>query len=326
MLKPASNREILRELRPKTLLSNGEIVTAAQIGSRQDILSSYRKKKFFGILPCKCKLGTYYYLHLNDDNVAESLLAFGCYGYERATAAIFTKLSKEADLVLDLGSFTGYYSVLAGRLGRAKNIVSIEANPLNYQRLKDNLKINGLRVHSFNNALVPSTDAIEFIDIKFNSKLGVLDTGGFVAHEANDVATMKKNKLDTYSIKTTSVQKILDEVNFSEVSSYILAKIDIEGLEVPISLELINGYPDNLVAIIEIIFEATYISLKDFVRFSDSFVLAYIDEDNLAITDVTESSWHEFRVKGSRNFLIISRNVWNKVEPLNIREFLSSAE
>lgn len=326
MLKPSSNRKILKELRPKTILSNGEIETAEKIESRKDVLSRYRKKQFFGILPCKCKLGTYYYLHLDDDNVAESLLAFGCYGYERATAAIFTQLSKEADLVLDLGSFTGYYSVLAGRLGKAKNIVSIEANPLNYQRLKDNLKINGLRVHAFNNALVPSADTTEYIDIKFNSKLRVLDTGGFVDHEANEVAIAKKNKLDTYSIKTISMQKILAEVPFPKVSSYILAKIDIEGLEVPISAELIDRYPNNLVAIVEIIFESTYTKLKDFIRLSDSFVLAYINEDKLSIVDVADSSWHEFRVKGSRNLLICSRRIWDKIEPLSISEFLSLAE
>lgn len=326
MFKPASNRKVLKEYRPKTILSGGEIESAEQIEKKKDILANYRKQKFFGIVPCKCQLGTYHYLYLNDDNVAEHLLAFGCFGYERATAAIFTELSKDADMVLDLGSFTGYYSILAGRLGKAKNIIAIEANPLNFQRLKDNLKINGLRAYACNNALVPSEDLTEFIDIKFNSKLRVLDTGGFVDHDANDVVLAKKNKLDTYSIKTTSIQKILLETSHSNVSAYVLAKIDIEGLEVPISKELFKRYSDNLIAVVEILFEPTFDKLRSSLRLLGSFSLAYVNEDNLSIVDVTESSWHDFRVKGSRNFLICSRMVWDRVKDLNIREFLSRAE
>ena len=326
MLNIASNRKVLNEQRQKTILSNGEVQTAEQIAKRQDILTSYRNQQFYGIIPCKSKLGTYYYLNLNDDNVAEHLLAFGCYGYERATAAIFTKLSKNADIVLDLGSFTGYYSILAGRLGKAKNIVAIEANPLNYQRLKDNIKINGLHVQTFNNALVPTADTHEFIDIKFNSKLRVLDTGGFVDHESNDVANAKKNKLDTYSIKTTSIQKLLNEASCPEISNYILAKIDIEGLEIPITTELFLQHPNQLIAIVEIIFESTFHKFRESIKSARPLIIAYINEEKLTMTNVTACTWHEFRSMGSRNFLICASKTWDDIKSLNIREYLSFAE
>ena len=119
MLDIVSNQQILKG-RQQTIFRGGKIQTDAQKSNKQGILSKYRKLGFFGIIPCHCKSGIYYYLHLNDDNVAEHLLSFGCFGYERATAALFTKLSGNADIVLDLGSFTGYYSILSKKFGNAK--------------------------------------------------------------------------------------------------------------------------------------------------------------------------------------------------------------
>lgn len=324
MLDIVSNQQILKG-RQQTIFRGGKIQTDAQKSNQQGILSKYRKQGFFGIIPCHCKSGIYYYLHLNDDNVAEHLLSFGCFGYERATAALFTKLSGNADIVLDLGSFTGYYSILSKKFGNAKKIIAIEANPLNFQRFKDNLKINGLKVQAFNYAIIPSNSPDEFIEIKFNPQLPVLDTGGFVDHRSTE-NWGKKNKTESYFIKTTTIPQLLNDSDVAEISNYILAKVDIEGLEIPIIFELVEKYSDKIIIIVEIIQKSTFLKLLDRLKSLNSFTIAFINEDELSICNVLEQSWENFNVVGSRNFLICASNLWKQIKYIDIKDYLLLSE
>ena len=52
---------------------------------------------------------------------------------------------KKGDVVLDVGSHVGKYTIYAGKLvGKKGKVIAIEANPYNYQQLLRNIKLNNL--------------------------------------------------------------------------------------------------------------------------------------------------------------------------------------
>jgi FkbM family methyltransferase len=52
------------------------------------------------------------------------------------------KLTSAANLAVDIGSYVGVYSLVASRVGGAKQTLAVEPNPLAFQRLTDNLHRN----------------------------------------------------------------------------------------------------------------------------------------------------------------------------------------
>jgi len=64
--------------------------------------------------------------------------------YERGTTEIFKKVTKRGMTVFDIGAHIGYYTLLARSLVGSEGIVyAFEPHPENYERLKENIEING---------------------------------------------------------------------------------------------------------------------------------------------------------------------------------------
>ena len=76
----------------------------------------------------------------NDDGIA--LRFYHGMTYDTKASDIWGGLCKGAEIVIDVGAHTGFYSLLAYKSG-AKRVISVEPYMINYARLAMNLRANG---------------------------------------------------------------------------------------------------------------------------------------------------------------------------------------
>lgn len=67
-------------------------------------------------------------------------------GYERETTRLFETLLQEGMTVVDIGAHVGYYTLLAARrVGSRGRVYAFEPELLNYETLRENVRISGYR-------------------------------------------------------------------------------------------------------------------------------------------------------------------------------------
>ncbi len=326
-LSIAVNQSLLQQSR-KSKYHGGQYT---KLEAEQELLKGLRRTgKFMGVVPLQCKAGNYFYLTLADDHVAEHLFWLGCFGYERASAVLFTHLAKDAFGILDLGAYTGYYSVLAATISGNKNIVAVEANPLNFHRLTENLKLNGVQALALNNAIVPNADDSDIVDLFYDDSLPVLDTGSYVNHEKADLIPQKSGKTDFFRVSTIKIRdvasKFLDQLIELDGSRYILVKLDVEGLEAPLIIDLFRTFANiRIIVFVEILTKGAFAEIVQATESSGGdFLLAYIDE--YAQTVCAYTSKELSRNQGSRNFVIAGQKDMEKMLGLSLNTLLRECE
>jgi FkbM family methyltransferase len=125
---------------------------------------------------------------------------------------------KSDDVVIDLGTHIGSFSLLAYEKGSRK-IYTYEATEDNYLLAKENLK--NTNVELFNLAVWRSDQ--ESAELDFDKNIRDFNTG------MGRVIVNQSYSSDTIKVKSTQLDAILN--NFSDVK---LLKIDVEGAEYPI--------------------------------------------------------------------------------------------
>lgn len=319
-----NNRHLLLK-RKKTILKGG---VRLSLKEEQSLLKDAMSTQgFIGIIPLRCKLGEYYFLDLSDDHVARHIFWLGCFGYERSSAVLFTHLAMKANYVLDLGSYTGYFAVLSSVLAKNSNTYAVEANPLNFHRLCENLRINGADATPYHSALTPSNDGKDTITIFYNAGIPVLDTGSFALHELAELIPQKSNKKDSFIVPAISFSSLMEKFAISgmEKKSYALIKLDIEGLEVPLLSDIVSYYSGcNFIVFVEILSAAAYESFFSLINSCDDLCIAYINEYKREIILHNHSEYR--RQKGSRNFILGSKELVQNVCNISLGKLLSKYE
>ena len=79
------------------------------------------------------------------DQIGRLLFWRGVFGYEPETARVFFNLAKTADVVLDIGAHTGFYSLLTCVSNPMCSVFAFEPVPRIAQLLRRNISANGLR-------------------------------------------------------------------------------------------------------------------------------------------------------------------------------------
>lgn len=302
------NQLLLKE-RQKTVLTSGRRVS---LHDEKRLLAEKRAKEssFVGIIPLQCRLGRYYFLDLGDDVVARYLFWFGAFGYERSSAALFTSLAKKASWVIDLGAYSGYYSILAACLAGNTNVIAIEANPYSYHRLSENLAINGSKAISRNLAIIPDGESQDSVKMMYNADLDVLDTGAFAPHESAELIPQKKTKTSWFTVPALSFSSLAKELDIGSKEQgaddrFILIKLDIEGLEAAVFSDILNCLSGSeIVVMVEILTQATAEKIMNIMNDHGGLAMAYVDEYSQTMTLVEGSSL--MRREGSRNVFVCS--------------------
>ena len=143
-------------------------------------------------------------------------------GHEPLTASFLKKVIKPGNVFIDVGSFIGFYSILAAKL--AATVVSLEPDPRSFKILLYNIEISGVK-----DKIIPINVAAgsskTFLDLKLASSLA----------ESSFTNYLSDNKI-VGVIKVPSIT--LDELFMSlKLNRVDVIKIDVEGA----GLDVIKG-------------------------------------------------------------------------------------
>ncbi|MEH2006873.1 FkbM family methyltransferase [Nostoc sp.] len=131
----------------------------------------------------------------------------GSYEYEKQI--IFQQIIQEGSIVYELGSNSGFYTILASVLvGSQGKVVAFEPHPQNLHYLKQHLRLNHLEnVIVIDSAVSDSSGVIQF------------DGSGFTGHISSQ---------GELQVKTVSLDELIDT---EQILPPNFLKIDIEGAE-----------------------------------------------------------------------------------------------
>lgn len=138
---------------------------------------------------------------------AERAIPFNA--YEPAISRKILDVIKHDDVIFDVGSWIGYYTLLAAR--RANRVISIEPDDINYDRLKRNVQLN-----NFSNVTILN------IAVGDKSSDGTLVQG--MGSSSHRIASQGFGKI----VKIDTLDNIIDELRIKEINVLLM---DIEGYE-----------------------------------------------------------------------------------------------
>ena len=151
--------------------------------------------------------------------------------YEPREAALYARLLAPGQTFVDVGTFWGYYTLLATEsVGPSGRVVSIEAEPRNFARLEQNIARNHLaQVTAIHAAAGLTAGTVAMVGINDNQA----NRGSSHIHPtaaSQGVPGERSNPLGstTYEVRCNTVDALLDEAGVGRVD---LLKMDIEGAE-----------------------------------------------------------------------------------------------
>lgn len=173
------------------------------------------------------------------DFVPSRVFYFG-YWEPNLTGLLMRRLTK-GDVFVDVGANIGYFSVLASRLvGDTGRVVSFEASPTIYRRLMDDLSLN-------------ATTNVRAVNVAVSDLEGTLPI--YAGPEENSGATSVHEQRGGRYEADVRAAPLADLLEPSERSRVKLMKIDVEGAELPILLDLlanIDAYPPSMDIVVEV--------------------------------------------------------------------------
>ena len=141
---------------------------------------------------------------------------FNFNNYELDEISFLTKLIKDCQVIFDIGSNIGWYSIYLDKFNGGEKIHSFEPIPANFKKLNSNLELNNTTKVLANN--IGLSDSNEFLEMYYNSSL----TG----------ATSIKQNIDICDeLIQCQFKKMDDYVLENNVNKIDFIKIDIEGAE-----------------------------------------------------------------------------------------------
>lgn len=151
----------------------------------------------------------------NDDGVA--LRFFWNGGYEKTTLKAWAWYSKNSDVIIDIGTHTGAYTLTAYTANPSSTVVSFEPHFMNFARLNLNLRANNLATKNIFMLGVGKKNKI--LPFSISTSLDYLSTGGSIGNREEGITT---------NIQVVKLDSFLQHPAKEQVK---LIKIDTEGHE-----------------------------------------------------------------------------------------------
>lgn len=156
------------------------------------------------------------YVSSPGDQVAAPLYWAGVRGWEAETFRVFTALARSSDHLLDVGAYTGVFTVVAATVNPRLRAVAFEPNPARFRSLEHHLALNGLegRCRGVRAALGPEAGSGEL----------------FVPDDDDSSATLVDRRGDEAGVSVL-VDIVPPDAVVPDAPRVDLVKIDVEGTE-----------------------------------------------------------------------------------------------
>ncbi|MGE8066726.1 FkbM family methyltransferase [Pseudomonas sp. NPDC089569] len=157
----------------------------------------------------------------NDDFVAQAYFWRGLDAYESTSLKLWTALARKSANIIDIGAYSGVYSLAASKASPKSKIYAIEALDRVYSRLLINKAANSsANISCFNFAV---SDCNAEIDLLVYSGQDILVSGSSTVPDA-----CARTPHETKKVRSLSLDSF---VEMNGISSVGLMKIDAEGAE-----------------------------------------------------------------------------------------------
>ena len=168
--------------------------------------------------------------------------------HEESTTALFCKIVKEGDVVVDLGANIGYFTLLAAKLvGKKGKVYAFEPEPRNYQYLIRNIQLNGYdNVVALQKAVADKPGKIKLFICPY-------DTGHHTIQKYDGIQAYRPDFVDEKKEFVEVDQVCLDDF-FKNITTKInVIKMDVEGAEMLAlaGMEQLIRENKNLIMLIE---------------------------------------------------------------------------
>ena len=158
--------------------------------------------------------------------------------HEETTTALFKKVIKKGDVVVDLGANIGYFTLLAAKLvGKDGKVFSFEPEPKNYNYLKKNIELNNYsNVFAFQKAVSNK-------DGRTTLFICAYDSGHHTINRDAGIEAYRRGRAgETKEVEVELVR--LDSFLEGKVDKVDVMKIDVEGSEL-LAIEGSKGILDK---------------------------------------------------------------------------------
>ena len=157
----------------------------------------------------------------NDDQVAQIYFWFGPDTFESLSLRLWRELARSSEHILDIGAFTGVYSLVAARTNLAAKVYSFEPMKRTFGRMITNLQANRLwrRVAAFDVALSDEDGRAEMST--FRGHLSMDSGSSLISNRDEEVASrelVETRRLDTF-------------IEEADIGGMDLMKLDVERAE-----------------------------------------------------------------------------------------------
>jgi len=174
------------------------------------------------VLPTRALYGARFCCRLNDI-VQGVLFSFGV--WEPNLTAFLQRRLKPGDVFIDVGANIGYFSLLASSLVGVKGkVYSVEASPSIFKLLSEHIALNG-------------AENVTALNIAAAAKRGVLNLYQGPAENIGTTSTLQSRDMILEAV--VPADKLSTMVG-QDLKRAKMIKIDVEGAEVPVLLDLLS--------------------------------------------------------------------------------------
>lgn len=187
-----------------------------------ELNSLINQSPYFGFVDIEISDNTVFSMFSNnDDFVARAYFWNGKDAYEATSLKIWSALSKKSSHIIDIGAYSGVYSLSAAKNNPKSKVYAIEALDRIYSRLLINKKANAIsNLRCFNFAI---SDRDSEIDLFIYSGEDILVSGSTTVAEVIDREPCEKKTVKAVQLDTFVTDNAIPKIE--------LLKIDAEGAE-----------------------------------------------------------------------------------------------
>ncbi|MDG1475543.1 MAG: FkbM family methyltransferase [Vicingaceae bacterium] len=256
--------------------------------------SVYKHLHFKGVIKVKVGESSHFKIHHRGHHIENELFWSGLeYGFEKLSVTLWMKLSKKADIIFDIGAYSGLYSLTSATLNPEAKIYAFEPMKHNFNLLNKNIQLNNF----------PNVSTIQKACSNFSGEAIVYtekNTTLTTSVTVNKSLYEEDIELDTIPIETIRIDNY---VATKKIEGLDLIKIDVETHEHEVLLgmgDLIKKHKPTF--LIEVLNDEVGKNIQSLVEGLDYLYFDIDEIDSITqVNSIKQSSYY--------NYLICQENV-----------------